>query len=114
VDFFCREALTDAARRLTARGVRAFARGEVERAVQALKAAVGYNPDLAWSRWNLARLYLRQERRLDALAQYEALQATLPDGLRPAFEREMDAVTERVAGWAAFAVPLADLLEVAK
>jgi predicted SAM-dependent methyltransferase len=114
VDFFCREALTDAARRLTARGVRAFAWSEMERAAQALEAAVGYDPDLTWPRWNLARLYLRQERRLDALAQYEPLQATLPAGLRPAFEREMDAVTERVAGWAAFAVPLADLLEVAK
>lgn len=114
VDFFCREALTDAARRLTARGVRAFVRGEVERAAQVLEAAVGYDPDLTWPRWNLARLYLRRERRLDALAQYEALQAGLPDGLRPAFEREMDAVTERVAGWASFAVPLADLLEAVK
>lgn len=112
VDFFCREALTDAARRLTARGVRTFARGELERATQALGAAVGYDPDLIWPRWNLARLYLKQEHRLDALAQYEAVQAGLPDGLRPAFEREMDAVTERVAGWASFAVPLADLTDL--
>jgi predicted SAM-dependent methyltransferase len=114
VDFFCREALTDAARLLTARGVRAFARGEVERAVQALEAAVGYDPDLTWPRWNLARLYLRQGRRLDALVQYEALQVALPAGLRPVFEREMDAVTERVTGWMSFAVPLADLQEMAE
>jgi predicted SAM-dependent methyltransferase len=114
VGFFCHEALTDAARHLTARGVRAFARDEVEQAAQALEAAVGYDPDLTWPRWNLARLYLRQGRRLEALAQYEALQATLPDGLRPAFEREMDAVTGRVVGWASFAVPLGDLLEVAE
>jgi predicted SAM-dependent methyltransferase len=114
VDFFCREALTDAARHLTARGVRAFARGEVGQAAHVFEAAIGYDPDLAWSRWNLARLYLKQERRLDALAQYEALQANLPDGLRPAFEREMDAVTGRIAGWASFAVPLGDLLEMAE
>ena len=111
VDFFCREALTDAAHRLTARGVRAFARGEMERTAQALEAAVGYDPDLTWPRWNLARLYLKQERRLDALAQYEALQATLPDGLRPAFEWEMDAVTGRSGSVESFAVPLADLGE---
>jgi predicted SAM-dependent methyltransferase len=111
VDFFCREALTDAARRSTARGVRAFARGEVERAAQALEAAVGYDPDLTWPRWNLARLYLKQGRRLDALAQYEVLQVTLPAGLRPAFEREMDAVTGRSGSAESFAVPLADLGE---
>jgi tetratricopeptide (TPR) repeat protein len=112
VDFFCREALTDAARRLTARGVRSFAWDKMERASQALEAAVGYDPDLTWSRWNLARLYLKQGRRLDALAQYEAMQATLPAGLRTAFEREMDTVTERAAGWASFAVPLADLTDL--
>lgn len=111
VDFFCREALTDAARRLTARGVRAFARGEVERAAQVMEAAVGYDPDLIWPRWNLARLYLKQGRRLDALAQYEPLQASLPAGLRPAFEQEMDAVTGRSGSAEIFAVPLADLGE---
>jgi predicted SAM-dependent methyltransferase/tetratricopeptide (TPR) repeat protein len=109
VDLFCREALTDAARHLTARGARAFARGELERAAQAFEAAVGYDPDLAWPRWNLARLYLKRGRRLDALAQYEALQAGLPDGLRPAFEREMDAVTGRHGRAEGFTVPLADL-----
>jgi tetratricopeptide (TPR) repeat protein len=112
VDFFCREALTDAARRSTARGVRAFARDEVERAAQALEAAVGYDPDLIWPRWNLARLYLKQGRRLDALAQYEALQAGLPSGLRPAFEREMDGVTGRSGSAESFAIPLADLSDL--
>ena len=97
-----------AARRLTARGVRAFARDEVKRAAQALEAAVGYDPDLIWPRWNLARLYLKQECRLDALAQYEALQTNLPDGLRPAFEREMNAVTGRSGSAESFGVPLAD------
>jgi predicted SAM-dependent methyltransferase len=111
VGFFCREALTDAARRQTARGVRAFARDEVERAAQELEAAVGYDPDLIWPRWNLARLYLKQERRLDALAQYEPLQANLPDGLQSAFEREVDAVTARNGSAESFAVPLADLGE---
>jgi hypothetical protein len=113
VDFFCREALTDASRRFTACGVRAFARGDLDQAVRVLEAAVGYDADLIWPRWNLARLHLRRGRKLDALVQYESLQAGLPDGLRPAFEREMDAVTGRVTGWASFAVPLADLLEVA-
>jgi predicted SAM-dependent methyltransferase len=111
VGFFCREALTDAARRLTARGVRAFARDEGEQAAHAFEAAIGYDPDLIWPRWNLARLHLKQDRRLDALGQYEALQTTLPDGLRPAFEREMDAVTGRSGSAENFAVPLADLGE---
>jgi hypothetical protein len=83
----------------------------VKQAVQALEAAVGYDPDLTWPRWNLARLYLKQGRRLDALTQYEALQANLPSGLRPAFEREMDAVTGRGGDVGDFAVPLADLAD---
>jgi tetratricopeptide (TPR) repeat protein len=112
VDFFCREALTDAARRLTARGVRYFAHGQVDQASQTLEAAVGYDPDLLWPRWNLARLRLLQERRLDALAQYEPLQAGLPAGLRPAFEREMDAVTGRAGDVGDFISPLADLADL--
>jgi predicted SAM-dependent methyltransferase len=111
VGFFCREALTDAARRLTARGVRAFARDEEEQAAHAFEAAIGYDPNLIWPRWNLARSHLKQDHRLDALGQYEALQTTLPDGLRPAFEREMDAVTGRSESAESFAVPLADLSE---
>ncbi|MDY7075340.1 MAG: hypothetical protein SXV54_00315 [Chloroflexota bacterium] len=108
VDFFCRESLTDVARRLTARGVRAFARGNLEEGARTFEAALGYDPDLLWPRWNLARLHLCQSQRLDAVTQYEQLQANLPPGLRCAFEQEMDGVTGRAAGWACFAVPLAD------
>ncbi|MDY6877842.1 MAG: methyltransferase domain-containing protein [Chloroflexota bacterium] len=112
VDFFCRESLTGLARRMTARGVRAFARGNFEGCAQALEAALGYDPDLLWPRWNLARLYLCQGHRLEALVQYETLQANLPSGLRPAFEREMDAVTGRGKGFDDFIVPLADLRDL--
>jgi predicted SAM-dependent methyltransferase len=109
VDFFCRAALTDLARRLTARGVRAFARGDLARAAPVLKTAISYDPDLIWPRWNLARLTLREKRPLDALQHYEALQANLPAGLRPAFEQELDAVIGRGGDVEAFAVPLADV-----
>lgn len=117
VSFFCREAMTDLARRLAAQGVRAFAHGDLDGGTQAFEAALSYDADLLWPRWNLARLCLRQGRLLDALAQYEALQANLPSGLRPAFEHEMDAVTGRGKGLDGFAVPLADpadLLEAVK
>ncbi len=108
IDFFCREALTDAARRQTARGARAFARGDLERGMHAFEAAIGYDPDLTWPRWNLARLYARAGRHLSALEQYEALQANLPAGLRPTFEREMDAIVGRNGDVDEFTVPLAD------
>lgn len=116
VSLFCREALTDLARRVTAQGVRAFARAKLASGGRAFKAALGYDPDLVWARWNLARLYLCLGRRLDALGEYEQLQANLPTGLRPAFEREMDAVTGRDGHVDKFGVPLAalgDLLEEA-
>ncbi|MBN1485112.1 MAG: hypothetical protein JXA37_10345 [Chloroflexia bacterium] len=106
---FCRPALADLARRLAARGVRAFAQGDLAAAARALEAAQGYDPGAHWPRWNLARLYLAQDRSLDALGQYEALQEGLPAGLRPALEREMDAVTGRTGGRDALAVPLAGL-----
>jgi hypothetical protein len=108
VDLFCRAALTSLARRLTARGVRAFAQRDLEGSARAFEAALGYDPDLLWPRWNLARLYLRQGRRLDALAQYESLQENLPPGLRPSFEQELDAVTDRLEGVDGFTIPLAD------
>jgi predicted SAM-dependent methyltransferase len=112
IDFFSREALTDAARRLTAGGIRDFARGSLEQASQAFESAIGYDPDLLWPRWNLARLRLLQGRRLDALVQYEALQASLPVGLRLAFEQEMDAVAGRSGDTDNFATPLADLADL--
>jgi len=112
VDFFCRASLTDLARRLTARGVRVFGRGDLARGVRAFEAAISYDPDLVWPRWNLARLYAREGQRLDALAQYEALQANLPAGLRPAFERELDGITGRGGEVDEFAIPLADLADL--
>jgi len=112
VDFFCRGALTNLARRLTAQGVRAFAHGEPASSKWAFKAALGYDPDLVWARWNLARLYLCLGRRLDALEQYEQLQANLPAGLRSAFEREMDAVAGREGRMDKFSVPLANLADL--
>jgi len=112
VDFFCRASLTDLARRLTARGVRAFAQGDLAQGVPSLEAALAYDPDLLWPRWNLGRFYARGGRRLDALEQYEALQANLPAGLRPAFERELDALTGRGGDIAEFAVPLADMADL--
>jgi predicted SAM-dependent methyltransferase/tetratricopeptide (TPR) repeat protein len=108
VSVICRASLTELARRLTARGVRAFARGNLELAAQALEAAVSHDPALIWPRWNLARLYVRDGRLLDALEHYEALQADLPAGLRPRFEHELDAVTGRDGRVEAFVVPLAD------
>jgi hypothetical protein len=108
VDFFCCEALTDVARRLSAQGVRAFGRGDLAGGRSAFEAALDYDPDLFWPRWNLARLTLRQGRRLDALALYEGVQANLPAGLGRAFEQEMDAVCGRGESIEQFAVPLPD------
>ncbi len=112
VEVFCHPALARLARRLTARGVRAFARGELDLASRTLEAAVGYDPALIWARWNLARVYLCAGRPLDALEHYEALQADLPAGLRSPFERELDAVTGRVERADTFGVPLADLADL--
>ncbi len=112
VTFFSREALADHARRHTARGGRAFARGDLAAAARAFMIALGYDPDAAWPRWNLARLHLMQGQRLDALAAYEALQAVLHPGLRPAFERELDVVTGRAGDSAQYAVPLPDLADL--
>ena len=112
VTFFSRAALSDHAQRLTARGVRAFARGDLAAAERAFTVGLGYDADAPWPRWNLARLHLAQGRRLDALAAYEALQAVLHPGLRPAFERELDAMTGRAVDSAQYAVPLPDLADL--
>lgn len=108
VDFFCREALTGVARRLSAQGVRAFGRGDLDGGRRAFEMALDYDPDLFWPRWNLARIYLCQGRRLDALASYEGVQANLPANLRRVFEREMDAVCGRGGSLDPFKVPLPD------
>jgi hypothetical protein len=112
VDFLCRESLTELARRLTARGVRAFARGNLELAARTFEAAVSHDPSLVWPRWNLARLHMREKRPLDALEQYDALQANLPICLRSAFVQELDAVTRRNGTVEAFEVPLADVSDL--
>lgn len=111
---FCRPALADLARQLTARGVRAVDRGDLVGAERLFETALGYAPDALWPRWNLARAHVQAGRLLDAITAYEGLQAGLPTALRPALERELDSVTGRCRGLPAFVNPLAgphDLLE---
>jgi hypothetical protein len=110
--FFCFDALAELARRLTARGVRAWSRGETARARRALGLALDYDPGGLWPRWNLARFFVAQGRPLDALEHYEALQEVLPAGLRPALEEEVVAVAGRGVDPAAYAVPLSDPVEL--
>ncbi|MBN1953651.1 MAG: hypothetical protein JW900_01265 [Anaerolineae bacterium] len=110
--FFCHEALAELSRRLTARGVRAWAHGEAAGARRALALALDYDPAGLWPRWNLARFFVAQGRPLDALEHYEPLQEIIPVGLRPALEREVDAVVGRAGDPAAYAVPLSDPVEL--
>lgn len=110
--FFCHKALAELARRLTARGVRAWDHGACEGARLSFSLALDYDPGGLWPRWNLARLHLAQGRPLDALAHYEALQEVLPAGLRPALEREVDAAAGRSGNPAAYAVPLCHPVEL--
>lgn len=98
VDLFCQGALAAQGRHLTARGVRSFARGDLDGAERAFRSALGYDPRALWPRWNLARLYLGQGRPLEALGAYEALQANLPAGFRPALEGEIDTLCGRADG----------------
>jgi hypothetical protein len=112
LDLFTREALRDLARRLTAQGVKSFAAGCLPDAAGAFETALAYDVDSLWARWNLARLCLCQGRQLDALTRYEALQANLPPGLRPAYEHEMDAVVGRCGRAETYGAPLADPSEL--
>jgi hypothetical protein len=112
LDLFTREALRDLARRLTSQGVKSFAAGRLPAAGGAFETALAYDVDSFWARWNLARLCLRQDRQLDAMTHYEALQANLPPGLRPAFEREMDAVAGRSRSVGTCSAPLADPMDL--
>ena len=105
---FTRDVLRDLARRTTAHGVKFFADVHLADAANAFETALAYDVDSLWARWNLARLFLCQGRQLDALTHYEALQANLPLGLRPAYEREMDAVLGRRGRSETYGVPLAD------
>jgi hypothetical protein len=105
---FTREGLRDLARRTTAEGVKFFADVHLAAAANAFETALAYDVDSLWARWNLARLCLCQGRQLDALTHYEALQADLPLGLRPAYEHEMDAVVGRRGRAETYGAPLAD------
>jgi hypothetical protein len=97
ITFFCAEALTELARRQTARGVRRFSRGAYASARQFLTSAIAYDADNPWPRWNLARLALVENQRLEALETYAALLELVP-GLGRTLKTEMDAVTGRVSG----------------
>jgi predicted SAM-dependent methyltransferase len=108
VDIFSRTAMVELSRCLTAGGVRAYARHGVGEAVQTIELALRYDPDSLWARWNLARLYLCQDRRLDALAQYEMLLENLPQELGPVFVAELEMVTGRSDGLDRITVPLSD------
>ncbi len=112
VFLFCRPALCDLARELTAAAVRAWSHGHLLDAENCLLAALDYEPDLAWARWNLARLTQRQGHQLDALAHYAVLLGELPAALQAAYERELDAVTGRAGDALSYAVPLADPAEL--
>lgn len=94
ITFFCAGSVADLARRETARGVRAFARGHLERAGQHLESAAAYDADNALARWNLARLALARGRRLEALEHYAGLLELLPEAAA-ALAGEMDAATGR-------------------
>jgi len=112
VTFFCFAALADLARRLTARGVRARSRGCAAEARRLFGLALDYDPGALWPRWNLARLHLAEGRPLEALEHYAALQEALPAGLRPALERELDAVTGRQGDPGDYTAPLSDPVEL--
>lgn len=94
IAFFCGESVAALARRETARGVRAFARGDLQPAQHHLQAAAAYDADNPLPVWNLARLALAQGRRLDALDHYAGLLELLPEAAS-ALSPEIDAVTGR-------------------
>ncbi|MBN1261972.1 MAG: hypothetical protein JXB35_14935, partial [Anaerolineae bacterium] len=94
---FTREALAELARDLTAEGVRVFAHGRLDVARDAFETALSYDAGLLWPRWNLARICRVQGRVLEALEHYEALQHDLPVIFRPAYEQELDALSDRAA-----------------
>ncbi len=97
IAFFCAEALSELSLRETARGVREFSRNNHESACRCFKSAIAFDADNPWSRWNLARLALAENRRLEALEGYAAFFELIP-GLRGALRAEMDAVTGRTPG----------------
>ncbi len=112
VTFFSEEVLNELALQLTASGVRALAYGDFNTATEYLELALKYQPDLIWPRWNLARLYLLLDHKLEALGLYDSLRATLPERLQPAFERELQAVTTQNEDFETYLKPLAELREL--
>jgi hypothetical protein len=112
VDFFSEEVLNELALQLTASGVRAFAYGDLDTAIARLELALSYQPDLIWPRWNLARLYLLLDHQLEALGLYDSIRATLPERLRPAFERELEAITTKNEDSKSYLKPLVELREL--
>jgi tetratricopeptide (TPR) repeat protein len=94
ITFFCAETVAGLARRETARGARAFARGELAAARQHLETASAYDADNPLPVWNLARLALAEGRRLEALECYAALLEIWPEG-RETLRAELDAATGR-------------------
>ncbi len=94
IRFFCAEAVAHLSQRETARGMRAFARKELDTARRHLETAVAYDADNPLPVWNLARLALVEGRRLDALDHYATLLELLP-GPADALRAEMDAATGR-------------------
>jgi hypothetical protein len=94
ITFFCAETVAILARQETARGIRAFAHNNLAAAQQHLHAAASYDVDNPLPIWNLARLALAENRRLDALGHYAALIELLPEAA-DALQAEMDAATDR-------------------
>lgn len=94
ITFFCDQAVAELSRRQTARGVRAFARGDLEAAQERFEAAMAYDADNALPVWNLARLALAQGHRLDALGRYARLLELLPNSIS-SLRGELDALTGR-------------------
>jgi tetratricopeptide (TPR) repeat protein len=97
ISFFCAETVAWLSRRETARGIRAFARGDLSRAGRHLETAVAYDADNPLPLWNLARLALARGRRLEALDHYAALLELAP-AAGDALRAEMDAATGRSPG----------------
>ena len=94
ITFFCAETVAVLSRRQTAQGARAFARNDLDAAQQHFEAATAYDADNSLPVWNLARLALTENRRLDALDHYAMLLELLP-GAADALRAEMDAATGR-------------------
>jgi hypothetical protein len=106
VVFFCPETITRLSQRETARGIRALAERHLDAARCHLEVAIAYDADNFLSWWNLARLDLCQDRRLEALASYAALLELLPDAAE-LIRGELDAASERSdADLSAYAGPV--------